>query len=135
MKNCLLLIVAFVALCVGFSSCSKDKDEDEVLQISLQEIRSQLVGTWEEMGYINGKVYKEEAIFGSDGTFSYSYYKGYFENVKGKWILKDEKTISITDEDGKTTDYYFTYELKKYDKNKISNIHISLMFRNKLFKK
>jgi hypothetical protein len=135
MKKYLLLTVAIVALCIGFSSCSKD--EDEIPQISLQEIKSQLIGEWEELGYIKGVVFKEEAKFGSDGTFSYWFFNGWSntKRVNGKWILKDEKTISITDEDGKTTDYYFTYELKSYDKNTISNIYISPMFRHNLYKK
>lgn len=135
MKNRLLLIVAIVALCIGFSSCSNE--EDEIPHISLQEIKTQLIGEWVEMGYIKGEAYKEEAKFGSDETFSYWFFNGWddTESIKGKWILKDEKTISITDKDGKTTDYYFTYELKSYDKNKISNICISPMFRHFLYKK
>lgn len=135
MKNCLLLIVAIVALCVGFSSCSKD--EDKIPHISLQEIKTQLIGDWEELGYMNGEVFKEEAKFGKDGTFSYWFFNGWSntKRVNGKWILKDEKKISITDEDGKTTDYNFSYELKTYDKNTISNIYISPLFQHYLFKK
>lgn len=135
MKKYLLLIVAIVALCIEFSSCSKD--EDETPQISLQEIKSQLIGEWEELGYIKGEAFKEEAKFGSDGTFSYWFFNGWSntKSVNGKWILKDEKTISITDEDGKTTDYFFTYELKWNNKNIISNIYISPMFRYNLYKK
>ena len=120
-------------LSMVFAGCSKD---DDLPQITLQEIKSQLIGEWTELGYIKGEVFKEEAKFGSDGTFSYWFFNGWgnTERVNGKWNLKDDKTISITDEDGKTTDYYFTYELDSFDKKTISNIYISPLFRFKLYK-
>ena len=134
--NILFIAIAIFMTISIVISCGDD-DEDEIPQISLLEIKSQLIGEWEELGYIKGEVFKEEATFGSDGTFSYWFFNGWSNNkrVNGKWILKDEKTISITDEDGKTTDYLFTYELKSYDQNTISNIYISPMFRHNLYKK
>lgn len=48
--NMLFIAIAIFMTSSIVISCGDD-DEDEIPQISLQEIKSQLIGGWEELGY------------------------------------------------------------------------------------
>jgi hypothetical protein len=106
-----LSLAAMVALCVGLSSCKKDKDEDEVRDY-LSKFKQGLVGSWKldasKAGDATGWTTIADGptiTFNADGSCSVLYQR----NTYTSYTIDEDKWTLVTLDGGATVMGYAVY--------------------------